>query len=126
MSPKTKWEYRKDGSKRLRAMSVTLSIPKNYYNYDHRGRGKKSSSAISIDIHRIVMETYKSIDKNPPEMVAECWEQIPEPAKEWIRRTAYVDHIDNDPTNNNVDNLRWVMPIENEPNRKVAFLSCQN
>ena len=66
------------------------------------------------------METWRPIDEYPPEMVAECWEETPEPAKEWIRRTAYVDHIDDDPANNNVDNLRWVMPIENQSFRKAA------
>ena len=122
LKPKVKWSARlltKD--RRFRSHSYTLSIPKNLFNdYDHRGRGKSYAPAISIDAHRVVMETWRSIDDFPPKEVAECWNQIPEPAKEWIRKTAYVDHIDDNPANNHVDNLRWVKPIENQSDRKKA------
>lgn len=125
LSPKSKYSARieKEGL-RFRCYSYILQIPKNLYtDYDHRARGKKYSPAISIDAHRAVMETWRPIDKFPPKEVAECWDQIPEPAKEWIRRTAYVDHIDDDPANNHVDNLRWVMPIDNQSDRKKALMN---
>ena len=122
LAPKPKWSARlKEEGNRFRCYSYILSIPKGLFeDYDHRARGKSHSPAISVDAHRAVMETWRPIDQYPPEMVAECWNEIPEPAKEWIRRTAYVDHIDDNPANNNVDNLRWVMPIENQSFRKAA------
>lgn len=122
LKPKLKWSARlREAGRRLRCYSYILSIPTGLFeDYDHRARGKKHSPAISIDAHRIVAETWKPIDEYPPEMIAECWNEIPEPAKEWIRRTAYVDHIDDNPANNHVDNLRWVMPIENQSFRKAA------
>jgi hypothetical protein len=122
LAPKPKWSARlKEEGNRFRCYSYILSIPKGLFeDYDHRARGKSHSPAISVDAHRAVMETWRPIDQYPPEMVAECWHEIPEPAKEWIRRTAYVDHIDDNPANNNVDNLRWVMPIENQSFRKAA------
>lgn len=122
LAPKPKWSARlKEEGNRFRCYSYILSIPKGLFeDYDHRARGKSHAPAISVDAHRAVMETWRPIDQYPPEMVAECWNEIPEPAKEWIRRTAYVDHIDDDPANNNVDNLRWVMPIENQSFRKAA------
>ena len=123
LAPKSKWSARlnKEGN-RFRCYSYILSIPKGLFeDYDHRARGKSHSPAISVDAHRAVMETWRPIDEYPPEMVAECWEETPEPAKEWIRRTAYVDHIDDNPANNHVDNLRWVMPIENQSFRKAAL-----
>jgi hypothetical protein len=133
LAPKSKYAARieKEGL-RFRCYSYILSIPKDFYtDYDHRARGKAHSPAISVDAHRAVMETWRPIDQYPPEMVAEEWNQvitpdmigqprIPESAKEWIRKTAYVDHIDDDPANNNVDNLRWVKPIENQSFRKAA------
>jgi len=123
LAPKPKWSARlKEEGNRFRCYSYILSIPKGLFeDYDHRARGKKHSPAISVDAHRAVMETWRPIDKYPPEMVAECWEETPEPAKEWIRRTSYVDHIDDNPANNHVDNLRWVMPIENQSYRKAAL-----
>jgi hypothetical protein len=123
LAPKPKWSARlKEEGNRFRCYSYILSIPKGLFeDYDHRARGKSHSPAISVDAHRAVMETWRPIDEYPPEMVAECWEETPEPAKEWIRRTAYVDHIDDNPANNHVDNLRWVMPIENQSFRKAAL-----
>jgi hypothetical protein len=133
LAPKPKWQARlKEEGNRFRCYSYILSIPKGLFeDYDHRARGKAHSPAISVDAHRAVMETWRPIDQYPPEMVAEEWNQvitpdmigqprIPESAKEWIRKTAYVDHIDDDPANNNVDNLRWVKPIENQSFRKAA------
>lgn len=121
LKPKIKWAPRLIGERALKCHSYTLSIPNGLFtDYDYRARGKKYAPAICVDRHRAVMETWRPIDKFPPTMVAECWDQTPEPAKEWIRRTAYVDHIDGNPANNHVSNLRWVMPIENESNRKAA------
>jgi hypothetical protein len=125
LAPKSKYAARieKEGL-RFRCYSYILSIPKDFYtDYDHRARGKKHSPAISVDAHRAVMETWRPINIFPPKEVAECWDKIPEPAKEWIRRTAYVDHIDDDPANNHVDNLRWVMPIDNQVDRKKALMN---
>jgi len=123
LAPKPKWSARlKEEGNRFRCYSYILSIPKGLFeDYDHRARGKSHSPAISVDAHRAVMETWRPIDEYPPEMVAECWEETPEPSKEWIRKTAYVDHIDDNPANNHVDNLRWVMPIENQSYRKAAL-----
>ena len=47
-----------------------------------------------------------------------CWKDLPEEAKQWVRDTALIDHIDDDPTNNHLDNLRWATPKQNERNRK--------
>lgn len=109
---------------RLKCHSYNLAIPKNHYeDYDHRANGRGKAPAISVDAHRAVMETWRPIDKFPPDLLVDCWNDIPEPAKHWIRRTAYVDHIDCNPANNHVDNLRWVMPIENEATRKKAAMN---
>lgn len=55
-------------------------------------------------VHRMVLETF-----NPPN-----------------DSTLHVDHIDRDPTNNNLENLRWVTPKENAANRRVRrrFQHC--
>ena len=58
------------------------------------------------------------IDEFPPEQLRNCWKDLPEEAKQWVRDTALIDHIDDDPTNNHLDNLRWATPKQNERNRK--------
>lgn len=78
------------------------------YSVSDRGRVRKDSTGqmmvlsknggycritISKHVHRLVAEAF--IDK--PEDEAKCW----------------VDHIDGNRANNNVENLRWVTPSEN-------------
>jgi len=78
----------------------------------------------TVAIHRLVMETHKPIDENPPGDLSEYWNQvitedmvgqkrIPDNYKEWIRRTAWVDHVNGDKDDNHVDSLRWVTPRQN-------------
>jgi len=125
LKPKVKWSARLTmDERRLRCHSYLLAIPKDLFDdYDYRARGRNNPPAMSVDRHRVVMETWRPIDEFPPEQVSECWNQIPEPAKEWIRRTAFVDHIDDNPANNHVDNLRWVMPIDNQSFRKKVAMN---
>ena len=112
-------DYNSTGKKRLKNHKVSLDIPIGHYpDYSFRKRRKTDNNElITIAVHRIVMETWKPIDKNPP-IPKEDWDICPESAKQWIRDTAIVDHKDDDPSNNHVDNLQWVIPKDNEPNRK--------
>jgi len=120
--------------------TTTVTIKSDFFpDYTYITRKNRSTISLKIAIHRAVMETWKSIDENPPETLAKEWNQIitpemvgqpriPENYKQWVKDTALVDHIDADPTNNNLDNLRWVIPKDNEPNRKRSKLneSLQN
>ena len=113
------YDYNSTGKKRSKNHIVTLDIPIGHYpDYSFRKRRKTDNSElITISVHRVVMETWKPIDKNPP-IPKEDWDICPESAKQWIRDTAIVDHKDDNPSNNHVDNLQWVIPKDNEPNRK--------
>ena len=108
---------RREFNGRLKECKIDVCVPKDLFtDYTHSRRGS-SSPRMTISVHRGVMETYKSIDDNPP-IPKEDWDMCPESAKQWIRDTAIIDHIDDDPTNNHVDNLRWVVPKDNQSHRK--------
>lgn len=81
------------------------------------GKGS-SNSSVRISTHRAVMETWKPIDEYPPDQLKDDWDKAPESFKQWVRDTAFIDHIDDDPTNNYLDNLRWVTPLQNHYRRK--------
>ena len=63
------------------------------------------------------MEVWKPIDDYPP-IPKEDWDRCPESAKQFMRDTAIIDHIDSDTRNNHVDNLRWSTPKDNQFSRK--------
>ena len=56
-------------------------------------------------VHELVMEAFRPMDEYPPDRLKDCWDDIPEDAKTWIKETVYINHIDHDPSNNRVDNL---------------------
>ena len=102
-------------------MRVSLNIPIGYFsdvddfNYYE---DNKVSHRVSFDVHRIVLEAWKPIDENPPEQLRDDWDKAPESFKKWVRETAVIDHIDGNPANNHLDNLRWCTPKENNCYRK--------
>lgn len=113
---------------RIECLKFTANVPKDFfedYSYRQRREGENTAT-ISLTAHRTVMEVWKPIDENPPEQLKETWDQVPEEWRQWARETALIDHIDNDPTNNHVDNLRWVTPKENNVFRKKVKFSDPN
>ena len=89
----------------------------NSNNYDnvYKQIAIKTSNGyvINLPIHRIVIETWSPIDNNPPDSLKDEWDNAPECFKQWVRNTAWVDHIDGDKQNNHINNLRWVTPRQN-------------
>ncbi len=53
------------------------------------------------------------MDDYPPDRLKDCWNDIPEDAKTWIKQTVTINHIDHDPSNNHVDNLEYTTQREN-------------
>ena len=52
------------------------------------------------------------------DVLQEEWDKTPESAKQLIRDTVFIDHINDDPYDNRVENLRWVTPLQNSNYRK--------
>ena len=88
--------------------------PNNYGNtYNNIVLRDSEGSSLNLPIHRIVMETWRPIDEYPPDQLKDDWDNAPECFKQWVRDTAWVDHIDGDRENNHINNLRWVTPRQN-------------
>tara|TARA_R110000868_G_C10557192_1_gene736531 strand:- start:60 stop:566 length:507 start_codon:yes stop_codon:yes gene_type:complete len=103
----------KKARRQNRGMSVSLTFPKDFFEYDYRITGS-SKNSITRDrrVHQIVMETFCPIDENPPVSMQE-WEQTPKSIKKIVRECIFINHKDHDFTNNRLDNLEYVTPRQN-------------
>ena len=61
------------------------------------------------------MDHGEPIDEFPPAVLADDWDKGPESFKQWVRDTAIIDHFDDNPENNRVENLT---PVENSHHSK--------
>lgn len=100
--------YEQRGNKQ----TVAIIFPKDLFTDYSYQKSSKNNCRATISVHRAVMESFRPIDDYPP-INMEDWKITPESAKEIIRQTCFVDHIDDNPFNNHIDNLRWVTPKEN-------------
>ena len=102
-------------------MLVAIRLRKSNYTSDFIPPSRDSLSDIrsqNISVHRIVAELF--LPKPVPLRFSQLWPTLDKKQRDWIQSVYIVDHIDDDPSNPHVDNLRWVTPRENNKYVKAA------
>ena len=109
MSPKRKKQ------RSYSALFVAIQCPEDFFEDYQYYKLQDNSPKVSktCHVHQLVMSAFRPMDEHPPDKLKKCWNNIPEDAKNWIKQTVYINHIDHDPSNNHVDNLEYVTPREN-------------
>jgi|TARA_Y100000296_G_C5114068_1_gene226746 hypothetical protein len=116
----------KVGDKIIMCTRVSLRLPWDFFQdinmygseYQYPIQGLESNMngkccQRTMSIHKLVANTHMSVDDFPPERLVDVYDTLPESVKQWIRETVVINHIDHDPTNNDISNLEYVTPREN-------------
>ena len=105
---------------------ITYSMMTDEENWWGDGSGIKHHAGYRwkrlIRAHKMIMDTWAPLYDNPPEGILwEEWEIVRKLPTVYnhISKTVVIAHIDDDPTNNHIDNLRRVTSWDNQPTRKA-------
>jgi hypothetical protein len=101
------WKKKKNDS--LSKFEVHLQFPEDFFEDYQYSKVRNSDPNVRkvCSVHKLVMEAFRPMDEYPPDRLKDCWNDIPEDAKTWIKQTVTINHIDHDPSNNCVDNLEY-------------------
>ena len=119
----------KHKSRRLLGMQYDMMLDEEDWWGDGSGRKVYKEEYNSrqwtrpISAHKIIMDTWAPIYDNPPVgIVWEEWEKVRDLPSIFnhISKTVWIDHIDDDPANNHIDNLRRVTAWDNNSVRKAG------
>ena len=119
------YDYKKNDGKRLSGVKFTMKLDEEDWWGDGSGGilyPPQRQWTRLIPAHKIVMDTWAPLYDNPPVGITwEEWEIVRDLPSVYnhINKTVCIDHIDDDPTNNHLDNLRRVTQWDNNKTRKA-------
>ena len=111
-----------NGKKHLQRIDYQIVTEKDWWGEgsDQKHWARKAYQR-HIAAHKMIMDTWAPLYDNPPEgVVWEEWEIVRKLPTVYnhISKTVVIDHIDDDPANNHIDNLRRVTHWDNHHTRK--------
>ena len=125
--------YTRMGGSNSGHQRVCIYFDAGTFDYDYRTRhGSTTRQSKDVDIHILVMHTWKPYKTHPPERLSEVWNQvitedmvgqprIPDIVKLECEQTTSILHGDGDPTHNYLENLRYGTARENSHDALLHF-----
>ena len=117
---------RKQSKNYLVPLAFNYSVEVDFFDdYAYTAQSNSQQGKLKKNInpncryHRGVKETWEPLETHSYEIgiTANEWSLLSEDCKKVLRSSIYVDHIDNDTSNNNITNLKWCTPKENSQHR---------
>ena len=115
-----------DNKNGKRFVFIKHSLSVNEADWWGDGSGKRHHDGYhwqrDIKAHKMIIDTWAPLYDNPPEgIVWEEWKIVRDlpSVYDHISKTVVIDHIDDDPANNHIDNLRRVTQWDNQTTRKA-------
>lgn len=118
----------RNSGKGYKDIKASLTIPPNLF--EHLGLIYPSGQ-IGCGVHRLVMETFKPLklhyrEFDFPDFVVEMFDTmrrtLTEVQMDYAVSHYVVDHIDANPSNNHISNLRWCSSADNQAHTKARKL----
>ena len=116
------YSYNKN-SKVIKCIDYQMTVEEDWWGDGSAARHhQRHHHQRHIPGHKMIMDTYAPLYDNPPVgIIWEEWEIVRDLPSVYnhISKTVVIDHIDDDPTNNHLDNLRRVTSWDNQATRKL-------
>jgi len=119
---------RKQGKNYLVPLAFNYSVESDFFDdyaytsqsNSKQGKLKNNNINPNCRYHRGVKETWEPLETHCFEVGISPteWKNLSENCKKVLRASIYVDHLDEDTSNNNISNLKWCTPKENSSHRK--------
>jgi hypothetical protein len=113
-----------DGKKYIKCIDYQPTYKEEDWWGDGSGRKTNGRNHFQrhIAAHKMIIDTWAPLWDNPPK--GTLWEQWVivrelDTIYDYFTKSGAIDHIDNDPTNNHLDNLQRVNDWDNNPDRKA-------
>lgn len=92
--------------------SKSLYLKPNQLHLVRSDIQKRHLKCRRVRIHKLVANAFLPFELNPPVDI-DIWNRTPPESQAFMKSCAILDHIDDNPFNNHVSNLRWTTPLGN-------------
>jgi len=93
---------------------ISYVFPNDFFDYDYASCGdSKDTVLVKFYTHQLLMWAFNPISGDPPELIADVWDDIPEKAQIYIDSLLMINHKNHNPGHNYLPNLERCRQKEN-------------